>query len=198
MESQLILRTADRKRNLTVKKLLRVHIVTARALTGSVRGAPCFMHKVECLKHSAPWTYFGSRIGDYFRSRGSERPFYTARSTAKIAREGRSDQRAADGYLRVLSLAEQEARWLDANTFNLGRDQESVRNGEATRRDVPKQPAVTDKATASALIAAFASPWVWARHTAWREAADVTAEKIGWIFLGMSIDSTGATFPTTG
>ena len=52
MESQLILRTADRKRNLTFKKLLRVHIVTAGTLSGLVCGAPCLMHKDECLKHS--------------------------------------------------------------------------------------------------------------------------------------------------
>jgi hypothetical protein len=40
MESQLILRTADRKHNLNVKKLLRVQIVTAGTLGGLVCGAP--------------------------------------------------------------------------------------------------------------------------------------------------------------
>ena len=54
--------------------------------------------------------------------------------------EGRAEQqRAADGYLKVLSIAEQEARWLDASTFNLGLDEEAVRNGEATKKDVPSK-----------------------------------------------------------
>ena len=46
--------------------------------------------------------------------------FYNTRRTAKTAREGRAEQRAADGYLKVLSLAEQEAQWHEAVVFNLG------------------------------------------------------------------------------
>jgi len=45
--------------------------------------------------------------------------FYNTRRTAKTAREGRAEQRAADGYLKVLSLAEQEAQWLDSTVYNL-------------------------------------------------------------------------------
>ena len=40
--------------------------------------------------------------------------FYNTRRTAKTAKEGRAEQRAADGYLKALSLAEQEAQWLDS------------------------------------------------------------------------------------
>ena len=46
--------------------------------------------------------------------------FYNTRRTAKTAKEGRAEreQRAADGYLKVLSLAEQEAQWLDSLVYN--------------------------------------------------------------------------------
>jgi hypothetical protein len=54
---------------------------------------------------------------------GASVAFYSARRTAKTAQEGRVEQRAADGYLKVLSLAEQEAQWLDANVLT----SESVR-----------------------------------------------------------------------
>jgi len=41
---------------------------------------------------------------------GASVAFYSARRTAKTAQEGRVEQRAADGYLKVLSLAAQEAQ----------------------------------------------------------------------------------------
>jgi hypothetical protein len=47
---------------------------------------------------------------------------YGAHRTAKTAQEGRAEQRAADGYLKILSLAEQEAQWFDSIVFNLGLD----------------------------------------------------------------------------
>jgi hypothetical protein len=47
---------------------------------------------------------------------------------------------------------------------------------------------VTDKATAAALVAAFASNSVWESHTAWREAADTFGNKIKWIEYGMAFD----------
>jgi hypothetical protein len=40
--------------------------------------------------------------------------FYNTRRTAKTAKEGRAQQRAADGYLKVLSLAEQRSTATDA------------------------------------------------------------------------------------
>jgi hypothetical protein len=53
---------------------------------------------------------------------GASVAFYSAHRTAKTAQEGRGGQRAADGYLKMLSLAEQEAQWHDAHVFNLGGD----------------------------------------------------------------------------
>jgi hypothetical protein len=38
---------------------------------------------------------------------------YSAHRTAKTAREGRAEQRAADGYLQVLTLVEREGHWID-------------------------------------------------------------------------------------
>jgi hypothetical protein len=119
---------------------------------------------------------------------GASVALYGTWRMAKTTQEGRAEQRAADGYLKVLSIAEQEARWLDACTFNLGLDREAVSDGVAYEKATPKQPAVTDKATASALIAAFASPSVWAKHTAWREVADAAGKKIDYISQPMTIE----------
>jgi hypothetical protein len=52
-------------------------------------------------------------------SAGASVALYGARRTAKTAQETRTEQRAADGYLKVLSLAEQEAQWLDSTVYNL-------------------------------------------------------------------------------
>ncbi len=82
--------------------------------------------------------------------------FYNTRRTAKTAKEGRAQQRAADGYLKVLSLAEQEAQWLDSLVHNYGLDRKELEYGVVSFLQVPK-PAVTERATAAALIAAFAS-----------------------------------------
>jgi hypothetical protein len=97
--------------------------------------------------------------------------FYSTHRTAKTAREGRAEQRAADGYLKVLGLAEQEAQWLDAAVFNRSLDPRDDFTISFVRREVP-EPAITDRATAAALIAAFASGPVREAHAAWRQAAD--------------------------
>ena len=63
------------------------------------------------------------------------------------------EQRAADGYLKVLSLAEQEAQWLDSRVYNLGLDRKELEYGVVSPMKVSK-PELTDRATASALIRA--------------------------------------------
>jgi hypothetical protein len=80
------------------------------------------------------------------------------------------EQRAADGYLKVLSLVEQEALWLDSIVHNLGLDREDLDYGFVAYRQVPK-PELTDRATAAALLAAFASEPVQASYAAWRVTA---------------------------
>jgi hypothetical protein len=92
---------------------------------------------------------------------------YGARRTAKTAERGRVEQRAADGYLKVLSLVEREALWLDSIVYNLGLDWKSLDYGFVSYRQVPK-PDLTDRATAAALLAAFASEPVQTRYAAWR------------------------------
>jgi hypothetical protein len=81
------------------------------------------------------------------------------------------EQRAADGYLKILRLAEQEAQWLDSVVYNLGLDRKELEYGVSERKTVPK-PEVTDRTTAAALVSAFASNAVHTSHSAWREAAD--------------------------
>jgi hypothetical protein len=54
-------------------------------------------------------------------------------------------------------------------------------------RDVP-EPALTDRATAAALIAAFASGPVQASHAAWRQAADNLDMSLKAIDVAMTED----------
>ena len=95
--------------------------------------------------------------------------FYNTRRTARTAKEGRAEQRAADGYLKILSLVEQEAQWLDSRVHNLGLDQKELEYGIVSFMQIPK-PAVTDRATAAALIAAVASEPVPVSHVAYEMA----------------------------
>lgn len=118
---------------------------------------------------------------------------WTARQNAKLAREQRIQLRAADGYLEVLKLAEREGQWLDAMTYNLGLDSEALHYGAVERVNVP-EPAVTDKATASALIAAFASAGVRARHVEWRASADQFRADVDGIIIGLTLS--GDPLPT--
>jgi hypothetical protein len=113
--------------------------------------------------------------------------FYNTRRTAKAAQEGRAEQRAADGYLMILSLAEQEAQWFDSIVFNLGLDRKELEYGVSEMKRVPK-PEVTDRATAAALVSAFTSNAVDTSHAAWREAADALDTRIEGISWQMTED----------
>jgi hypothetical protein len=96
--------------------------------------------------------------------------FYSANRTAKTAREGRVEQRSADGYLKILSLAEQEAQLLDSRVFNLGWDRKDLEYGVSSFLEVPK-PAVT--AGQERLF--LSQLWLLSRYgqaTRWRTAAD--------------------------
>jgi len=53
--------------------------------------------------------------------------FYSTGGRRKTAREGRAEQRAADGYLKILSLAEQEVQYNDAEIYNTGLDRDDLR-----------------------------------------------------------------------
>jgi hypothetical protein len=112
---------------------------------------------------------------------------YSARRTARTAQEGRMEQRAADGYLKILSLAEQEAQWLDSIVYNLSLDRKELEYGVSEMKKVPK-PEVTDRATAAALVSAFASNGVLTSHAAWRQAADALDTKIEVISWQMMED----------
>ncbi len=80
---------------------------------------------------------------------------WTAKRNAALAREQRVEQRAADAYLQILRLAEQEAQWLDTSVYNLELDRAEVIYG-IVREIVVSEPPRSDRATAAALIAAYA------------------------------------------
>jgi hypothetical protein len=67
--------------------------------------------------------------------------FYSTHRTARTARKGRAEQRSADGYLKVFSLAEQEAQWHDASIFNMGLDRQELACGTVAKVEVPAPPA---------------------------------------------------------
>jgi hypothetical protein len=110
---------------------------------------------------------------------------YGARRMAKTAEQGRVEQRSADGYLKILSLAEQEAQWLDSRVHNFGLDRKELEYGVVSRIILPK-PELTDRATVSALIAAFASEQARTAHAAWRAAADALAQGIDDLIWNMT------------
>jgi hypothetical protein len=94
---------------------------------------------------------------------------------AQTARDARVDQRAADAYLKVQSLAEQEAQWLEVRVDHLEFEGEDAYwSGVPPLSEFPK-PAQIDRATASALLAAYGSADVRALHATWRYAADIIA-----------------------
>lgn len=112
---------------------------------------------------------------------------WTAHQTGRLAREQRIQQRSADGYLQVLKLAEQEAQWLDAFVHNYGLDDELEQYGVDISIRVP-EPAVSDRATANALLAAFGSSKVRAAHAAWRTAADSFDKLVKDIRVGFQLN----------
>jgi hypothetical protein len=74
---------------------------------------------------------------------------YGTRRTAKAAQEGRVEQRAADGYLKIPSLAEQEAQWLNSRVHNFGLDRKELEYGVVSRIISLEQHPPADSASRS-------------------------------------------------
>ena len=87
----------------------------------------------------------------------------------------------------MLTLAESEAQWLDEHVYNFILDPGDMWDQELFHWDAPK-PAVADRATAAALIAAFASPTIATRHAAWRKTVDEYAEAVQNTMVWLSLD----------
>jgi hypothetical protein len=66
-------------------------------------------------------------------------------------------------------------------------DRKELEYGVSEMKRVPK-PEVTDRATAAALVSAFASSAVYTSHAAWREAADALDMRIDGISWQMTED----------
>ena len=73
------------------------------------------------------------------------------------------------------------------SSHNFGLDRKELEYGVVSFLQVPK-PAVTDRATAAALIAAFASEPVLASHSSWRAAADALDTRIEGISFQLTED----------
>src|SRR3954471_24758135 len=100
------------------------------------------------LRHFCPW--MSSRLLQSSWPESARPPRASTPSTTPGApprrlgkAEPSSEQRAADGYLKVLSLAEQEAQWHEAVVFNLGYcvadfpGRAGAASATPTARDVP-------------------------------------------------------------
>jgi hypothetical protein len=101
---------------------------------------------------------------------------------ARTAQKGRSEQRAADAYLAVLRLVEQEVEWLDLRVAHLAGPEWDTPPME----EVPK-PVVGDRATAAAYLAAYGSAVIRAKHATWRDAADHVYRGISGIEEGIHV-----------
>jgi hypothetical protein len=113
----LILRINPEKRNFSAKKWLRECVRSRRepvpvTFLGIGRHRLTHFPAVDVLALAAVTV---ARAGA--ASTGIN-AFCETRHKAKPAREDRAEQRAADGSLKVLSLAEQEALWLDSRVYN--------------------------------------------------------------------------------
>jgi hypothetical protein len=118
---------------------------------------------------------------------------WSARQNAKLARETRTQQRLAESYLDVLRIVEREGQWIEASVTNwkLAVEEEAefgvdaVVNGYVTgfkRVKVP-EPAVTDRATIAAHLAAFGSDNVRGLYETWRStitAINAEEDVLGW------------------
>lgn len=108
---------------------------------------------------------------------------WSARHTAKVARDTRTYQRLAESYLEVLRIVEREGQWIEISITNWKiRAQElaacgidAILNNEETgfkRVKEPERPGATDRATILAHLTAFGSPKVRGCYHAW---ASITA-----------------------
>ena len=94
---------------------------------------------------------------------------WTVWQSAKLARVARVQQRLAESYVEVLRIVEREGQWVEASITQLKVAVEGDEYGEQTRVRLP-EPAVTDRATIAAHLAAFGSDNVRELYRAWRSA----------------------------
>lgn len=84
----------------------------------------------------------------------------------------RAQQRLADSYLEVLRLVEREGQWIEASITNwkiaAEEDPDDRVNGHGLPRVKVPEPAITDRATIAAHLAAFGSARVHELYQAWR------------------------------
>ncbi|MEK6443921.1 hypothetical protein [Pseudonocardia sp. T1-2H] len=91
---------------------------------------------------------------------------------ARVAREGRIEQRRADAYLEILRLAEQESLYYTARMTNLLIAAIEDQAGLESRIEVPEPPPVESRASLAAHVAGFASADVANAYRTWRTRMD--------------------------
>lgn len=102
---------------------------------------------------------------------------WSARQNANLARETRTQQRLAESYLEVLRIVEREGQWIEARITNwkiaaeeqaaFGPHPEAGDHVGFERVRMP-EPAVTDRATIAAHLAAFGSDNIRELYEVWR------------------------------
>ncbi len=106
--------------------------------------------------------------------------------------EERTQQRLADSYLEVLRIVEREGQWAEASITNwkLAAEEAEVEPNPEARNWLPgfkrvkvPEPAVTDRATIAAHLAAFGSENVRRLYQTWRyttTAIDTEEDALRW------------------
>lgn len=104
---------------------------------------------------------------------------WSARQNATLARETRTQQRLAESYLEVLRLVEREAQWVESKVFaSLAVDEEPLGRGEPAVTVV--EPAVTDRVTISAYLAAFGTDKVRTLYGVWRSTVSAIENELSF------------------
>jgi hypothetical protein len=109
---------------------------------------------------------------------------WSVRHNAKLARETRVQQHLAESYLEVLRIVECEGQWVQATITNWEHAAEEAECGfHIERVKMPPEPAVTDRATIAAHLAAFGSDNVCTYYKTWRSIIEDIEIEVGVVEL---------------
>jgi hypothetical protein len=152
-------------------------------------------------------TLFGVLITQHYTDR-REKARFDRESEREQARWDRDDavrsnermqQRLADSYLELLRIVEREGQWIEVSITNwkIGIEElttcgiDAVINNEETgfkRVKMPPEPAVTDRATIAAHLAAFGSPKVRGLHQDWRSLTTAIDTELDMLDFNASVN----------
>jgi hypothetical protein len=150
-----------------------ITLVTASSFGGLITGFVTFLATVITLRNT-------NRVADDRWDREWDREQARWAREDAVRSSERTQQRLAGSYLEVLRIAEREGQWAGASIRNweiAAEEAKAVpdpdhRPAPGFERITMPEPAVTDRATIAAHLAAFGSDNVRTHYDAWRSAID--------------------------